>query len=98
MRFGEDLEINWEVTRQIENEEKYVKFNIWCDENGIKRPAVRYPVAFGSKGELIGLAATREIGLGEAYVFVPIKCIINESKFRADPQISHLLDNHPELF
>ena len=27
-----------------------------------------------------------------------MKCCINESKFRADPQIGHLLDKHPELF
>ena len=62
------------------------------------RPAVRYPVAFGPNGELVGMAATREIGLGEAYVYVPIKCIINESKFRASTEIGHLVDKHPELF
>ena len=27
-----------------------------------------------------------------------MKCCINESKFRADPQIGHLVDKHPELF
>ena len=46
----------------------------------------------------MGIAATREIALGEAYVYVPTKCIVNESKFRADPQVGHLLDKHPELF
>ena len=29
---------------------------------------------------------------------MPTKCIINESKFRVDPQIGHLLAKHPELF
>ena len=31
-------------------------------------------------------------------MYVPIKCVVNESKFRQDPQIGHLLDKHPELF
>ena len=73
-------------------------FNKWCDENGILHPACRYPVAFGDKGELIGISATRDIGVGEAYIYVPTKCIINETKFRNDPQIGHLIDKHPELF
>ena len=97
-RYGEELQINWEKTREIEQEEKYVKFNRWCDEQGIIRPACRYPVAFGEKGELTGVSANHEIGLGEAYIFVPVKCIINESKFRRDPQIGHLLKKYPELF
>ena len=61
-------------------------------------PAARYPVAFGPTGALVGVAATRDIALSEAYCYVPMKCCINESKFRADPQIGHLLDKHPELF
>ena len=55
-------------------------------------------MAFGDSGELIGIAATREIGLGEAYIFVPCKCILNEFKFRADPQIGHLLQKHEDFF
>ena len=81
-RYGEELQINWEKTREIEQEEKYVKFNKWCKDEGIIRPSCRFPVAFGEKGELIGISAVRDIGLGEAYIFVPVKCIINESKFR----------------
>lgn len=75
-----------------------MNFNRWCDENGIIRPAVRYPVAFGSKGELVGVAARREIGLNEAYIYVPLKCIINESKARADPKIGHIFERYPHLF
>ena len=29
---------------------------------------------------------------------MPSKLMICESKFRADPQIGHLIDKHPELF
>ena len=47
LRYKNDLQPNWEVTERIEKEEKYVNFNRWCDENGIIRSAVRYPVAFG---------------------------------------------------
>lgn len=98
LRYSSDLQVNWEVTEKLEKEEKYVAFNRWCDENDIVHPAVRYPVAFGPTGGLVGVVATREIGIGEAYVYVPLKCIISESKFRADPQIGHLLDKYPELF
>ena len=97
-RYGQELQINWERTQAIEQEEKYVKFNQWCDEQGILHPKCRYPVAFGPSGELVGIAATEEIALGESYVYVPVKCVINESKFRADPEIGHLVDKHPELF
>ena len=56
-RYGEELKINWERTRELEQEEKYVRFNRWCDENGVIRDCVRYPVAFGDEGQLVGVAA-----------------------------------------
>ena len=65
---------------------------------GIIRHACRYPVAFGDHGKLIGVAATREIGLGEAYAYVPLSCLLNQSKFRSDPQVGHLIDKYPDLF
>lgn len=90
--------INWEVTSQISQEEKYVEFNRWCDENGIIHKSVRYPVAFGSEGHLIGLAATRRIGFNEAYLYVPTRVIISEDQFRNHPEIGHIIDKHPEVF
>ena len=59
---------------------------------------MRYPVAFGPTGDLIGMSAKREISLNEAYVYCPMRCIINASKFRKDPQVGHLIEKHPELF
>ena len=97
-RYGADMQINWEKTREIEKLPKYVNYLKWCDDNGILHPACRYPVAFGEQGELIGISATRDIGVNEAYIYVPTKCIINESKFQKDPQIGHMIDKYPELF
>jgi len=97
-RFGQELEINWERTSELEKEEKYVNFNRWCDREGIIRQNIRYPVAFGTKGELIGLAATSEIGFSQAFLYVPSHLMINESRIRADPRIGHIIDKHPSLF
>lgn len=69
---------NWEVTRKIQKEEKYVKFQAWCDKFGVKAPSLEYPVAYGPKGELIGVRARRDIGLGESYLYVPVNMTINE--------------------
>lgn len=90
--------INWEVTHRIEKEPKYMAFNKWCDDNGIKHDSVRYPVAFGKEGHLIGLAATRRIGFNEAYLYVPNHVIISEEQFRRHKEIGHILDKHPEVF
>jgi len=39
---------------------------------------LEYPVAYGPKGELIGVRARRDIGLGESYLYVPVNMTINE--------------------
>ena len=62
------------------------------------RGATRYPVAFGDEGQLVGIGATKDIALREAFVYVPQALMICESKFRADPEIGHLIDKHPTLF
>ena len=78
-------------------EEKYVKFNKWCDEIGIKRDSVLYPTAFGPSGTLVGISAKRRIGFKEAYIFVPTKVCLSEEQFRRS-EIGHLLVDHPEVF
>ena len=77
-----DLTINWEVTRRLQKEEKYVKFNEWCVKYGVVAPSVEWPVAYGPKGDLIGVRATRDIGLMESYLYVPCKISINEDQFK----------------
>ena len=81
----------------MEKEEKYVLFNKWAKENGIISDAVRYPVAFGENGELVGMAAARDIGVNEAYLYVPQKVIICESTFKKS-EIGHLLEKHKDFF
>ena len=46
---------------------------------------------------MVGLAATRRIGLNESYIYVPSKLTICEDSFR-NSTIGHLLDKHPEVF
>jgi hypothetical protein len=50
LKLESTAEINWEVTNRLAQEPKYVEFNKWLDDNGAKRPSVRYPAAFGKSG------------------------------------------------
>jgi hypothetical protein len=50
LKLESTAEINWEVTNQLAQEPKYVEFNKWLDDNGARRPSVRYPAAFGKTG------------------------------------------------
>jgi hypothetical protein len=93
----EQLEINWEVTERLAKEEKYIRFNKWCDDNGIVRPSLRYPTAFGKDGRLIGISTKRTIGFNESFLFVPAKLFITEENFTRHPQLSKLIDEHEEL-
>lgn len=92
-----DLEINWEVTRRIQKEEKYVRFNEWAKKYGIVCPSIEWPVAYGQKGELIGVRARKDIGLMESYIYVPCKVTINEEQFKRS-WIGEIYDNHIEDF
>lgn len=75
---GKQLAPNWEVTARIEKEEKYVRFNEWFKKHGGRCSAWRWPVAFGEKGELVGVCARRDIGFNESAVYVPVRLTINE--------------------
>lgn len=59
-----------------------MEFLAWCDKHGVKYDSVDYPVAFGKEGKLVGCAAKRDIGLNEAYVYVPVGICINEEQFK----------------
>ena len=89
--------INWEVTERIQKEEKYMRFNQWCKENGIVSSAVRYPVAFGKQGNLIGVAARKDIGFNEAFIFVPMKVCICESKI-LQTEVGPIIKRYPKVF
>ena len=89
--------INWEKTEQMQSSEKYRKFNEWLVANGVEHPAVDYPVAFGKHGQLIGMAAKKDIPPMKAFLFVPHRLIIQEQTARRS-EISFIFDKHPELY
>ena len=79
---GCPLQPNEEVTKRLQKEEKYVKFNEWCRKHGVKSDAIEYPVAFGEQGELVGVRAKRFIGMCESFVYVPVRITINIENFK----------------
>ena len=81
-RDGRPLKVNEEVTKRLQKEEKYVRFNEWCKKHGVKSDAIEYPVAFGERGELVGVRAKRFIGICESYVYVPARITINIENFK----------------
>ena len=93
----EGCHINWEVTERLSKEEKYLKFNKWCDDNGVIRPSLRYPTAFGDDGKLVGISTKRTIGFNECFLFVPAKLIICDENFIKHPKLGPLIEQHEEL-
>jgi hypothetical protein len=69
---------------------KYAKFNSWLDANGVKHPGVDYPVAFGRQGQLIGMAAKKDIPPMTAFLYVPYNLIITEATVMRSP-IAHIV-------
>jgi len=78
---GSLLQPNWEVTEKLQKQDKYLRFNAWAKENGVRAPALDWPVAYGPRGELVGARATRDVGPMESYVYVPVKLTLNVEQF-----------------
>jgi hypothetical protein len=94
----EDMKfINWEKTRELQAQPKYVNFHKWLKENGVIYDSIEYPVAFGKAGNLIGVAARRPIGPEEAYLYVPNKVIINDDKLM-ESDIAFIIYRHKDVF
>lgn len=89
---GDTSHFNPELTAKYAAEDKYVRFNKWAKESGVKADAVMYPAAFGKCG-LIGVAAARDIGPDEPMMFIPSKMLINEQKVEASP-LGPILKTH----
>jgi hypothetical protein len=89
--------INEERTRELQAMPKYAKFNKWLRANGVKHPGVDSPVAFGKQGQLVGMAARKDIPPMTAFVYVPYKLIITEATVMRSP-ISHIVQKHPKVF
>jgi hypothetical protein len=62
---------NVEETKRLRELPKYKLFKEWCEQNGVLHPGVDYPVAFGKRGELIGMAAAKDLTPCEAFLYVP---------------------------
>lgn len=77
---------------------KYIRFKEWMLENGARFPDVDFPVAFGHHGELMGLAANKDIPPMRGFLFVPDKLMITAEKARRDPVLGPIIKKHPEVF
>ena len=73
---------NEEVTAKLQKQEKFVRFNEWCAKYGVRAPSLEFPVAFGPTGDLVGVAAKKDINPNEAFVYVPVNLTLNEEQFR----------------
>eukprot|EP00347_Sterkiella_histriomuscorum_P010279 403376910 len=89
--------IHHEKTNKLRQQEKYVNFQKWLEDNGVLHPGVDYPVAFGRQGQLIGMAARKDIPPQKAFLFVPQRLMISEVTVR-NSKIAPLLSKHPEIF
>jgi hypothetical protein len=65
--------------------------------NGAHYDSINYPVAFGKEGNLIGIAAKRPIGPEEAYIFIPLKLVINDDKILTS-EIGFIIEKHADVF
>ena len=63
--------INLEKTQELQQMDKYKRFEEWLQLHGARHPFVEYPVCFGQRGELIGLAAKEDMPQQKAFLFVP---------------------------
>ena len=73
---------NLDVTEKLKQLPKYTAFKQWCDENGILYPGVEFPAAFGKNGQLIGMAAAKDVPPSTAFLYVPQELYINEHNIK----------------
>lgn len=93
------LQVNRQKTAELQAEPKHVRFRKWCEENGVLTPGVEYPVVFGEKNCIVGMAASKDVAPMTAFLYVPFHLIICEHNIRRRcPDLSTVYDSHPELF
>ena len=54
-------------------------------------------MAFGEDGQLVGCAAKRPIGFNEAFLYVPMRLVICESKI-LQTELGPIIKKYPDLF
>lgn len=75
--------------KDMQEEDKFVLFNRWCQENGVICPKIEYPAQF--EFGLIGAKAKEDIEHREAFLFVPFKLIISVDKARKHPILGKVI-------
>lgn len=93
------MEYNKEISDRRKQEDLHHKqFLEWCHENGVKFNAVDVLAYFGQKGELRGVAATRDLTPYEVLLAVPNKILITTPKIREDLVMKPILASFPDVF
>ena len=84
----------------MKQEPKYIAFAQWCKENGVEHPGVDFPALFGTRGELMGMAAKRDLPPCSAFLYVPFNLNINKHtiKMRSPQLWQEVFDPHPEVY
>ena len=89
--------INEEKTAELKTDPRFVKFHAWLQENGARYPDVEI-VIFGRNGELMGLAAKKDLPPQRAFLFIPDKLTITVEAATRDSVLGPIMTAHPELF
>lgn len=84
---------------ELKADPKYKAFMAWCDANGILYPGVDFPAAFGTKGELLGMAASRDLKPNTAFLYVPTNLHINKHTIKQrSPELWNVFEQYPAVF
>lgn len=76
---------------------KYGLFKKWLLDNGaVFDDSIQFPAVF--ENGLEGLAAKKEIGPHEAYIFIPNTVIVSVARIKADPELNQLIKDNFDLF
>lgn len=57
----------------------------WGVDHGCSLDKIEYPAAFGPRGELLGIAVSKDIAVGETIMSVPCSIRIDFATIMADP-------------
>lgn len=82
--------------KRADEQDRYTRFNKWCQEVGIRAPKLEYPAIFD--GGLCGVRVTEDIAHNEAMFCVPYSVIITVERAQAEPELKPVFLAHPQLF
>lgn len=76
--------------------DKCRRFAEWAAKNGIKMPKLEYPAFF--QGGLLGVKIKEDINHNEAFLSVPLACILSVDKAKQIKELNEIYKAHPDLF